>query len=114
MKKTKYELYLAGVISEGQYEAEDANNIPNLDATTVDQLKSFVAMYRSPRPQEAVHLTGISEPEMAMEAAKLLATYATNKYHAMESRAKGDIGDALRHEEECDKIYERLPESLKW
>lgn len=114
MKKTKYELYLAGVISESQYDAEAANNVPNLDATTVDQLKSFVAMYRNPRPQEAVHLTGISEPEMAMEAAKLLAVYATNKYHAMESRLKGDIGNALRHEEECDKIYDRLPDSLRW
>jgi hypothetical protein len=112
MKKTKYELYLAGVISENNYDV--ANNVPNLDATTADQLKSFITMYRNPRPQEAVHLTGISEPEMAMEAAKLLAVYATNKAHAMESRLKGDIGDALRHEEECDKIYERLPDSLKW
>jgi hypothetical protein len=114
MKKTKYDLYLAGVISESQYEATTENNVPNLDATTADQLKSFVAMYRNPRPQEAVQLTGISEPEMAMEAAKLLAVYATNKYHAMESRLKGDIGNALRHEEECDKIYDRLPDNLKW
>lgn len=112
MKKTKYEMLLAGIINESEYEVE--TNVPNLDATTIDQLKSFASMYRSPRPQEAVHLTGISEPETAMEAAKLLAVYATNKYHAMESRMKGDIGEALRHEEECDKIYDRLPDNLRW
>jgi hypothetical protein len=111
MKKTKYEMLLAGIISESQY-AE--TNVPNLDAMTADQLKSFVLMYRNPRPDESVHLTGISEPEMAMEATKLLAVYATNKMHAMEERIKGNMGEALRHEEECDKIYERLPDDLRW
>lgn len=112
MKKTNYDLYLAGVLNEGQYDV--ANHVPNLDAMTQDQLKGFIAMYRNPRPDEAVKLTGQAEPETAMEIAKLLAVYATNKAHAMESRLKGDIGDALRHEEECDKIYDRLPDSVRW
>lgn len=116
MKKTKYELYISGVISESQYEAAKnaANHVPNLDAMTSDQLKSFALMYRNPRPEEAVHMTGMAEPESAMEAAKLLAVYATNKKIAMENRAAGNIGVAIQHEDECDKIYDRLPENIKW
>lgn len=112
MKKTNYELYLAGVISESHYDV--ANHVPNLDAMTADQLRGFIHMYMNPRPDEAVKLTGQAEPETAMEIAKLLAVYANNKAHAVESRIKGDMGEALRHEEECDKIYERLPDELKW
>lgn len=112
MKKTKYDLYLAGVISESQYDV--ANHVPNLDAMTQDQLHGFVRMYMNPRPDEASRLTGQAEPETAMDIAKLLAVYANNKAKAMESRLNGDIGDALRHEEECDKIYDRLPDSVRW
>lgn len=116
MKKTKYELYISGVISESQYEAAKnaANHVPNLDAMTPDQLKSFAVMYRNPRADEAMHMTGMAEPEAAMEAAKLLAAYAINKQIAMENRAAGKIGVAIQHEDECDKIYERLPENLRW
>lgn len=112
MKKTKYDLLLAGVISESQYET--SNKVPNMDAMTHDQLGGFVAMYRNPRPDEAVKLTGIAEPEMAMDVARLLAAYATNKQKSMESRASGDMGSAIRHEDDCDKLYERLPEDLRW
>lgn len=113
MKKTKYDLYLAGVISESQYDAE-SNHVPNMDAMTQDQLAAFARMYFNPRPDEAVKLTGQAEPETAMDIAKLLAVYANNKAKAMESRLKGDIGTALRHEEECDKIYDRLPDEVRW
>lgn len=112
MKKTKYDLYLAGVISESEYEVD--NHVPNLDAMTPDQLEGFVRMYMNPRPDEASRLTGQAEPETAMDIAKLLAVYANNKRKAMESRAKGEIGVALRHEDECDKLYDRLPDSVKW
>ena len=113
MKKTKYELYLAGVISESQYDAE-SNHVPKMDAMTQDQLAAFARMYFNPRPDEAVKLTGQAEPETAMDIAKLLAVYANNKSKAMESRIKGDIGTALRHEEECDRMYDRLPDSVRW
>lgn len=112
MKKTNYDLYLAGLINESEYDV--ANQVPNLDAMTPDQLNGFVRMYMSPRPDEASRLTGQAEPETAMDIAKLLAVYANNKAKAMESRIKGDIGEAMRHEEECDKIYDRLPDSVKW
>lgn len=113
MKKTKYELYLAGIINESQYGLE-SNHVPNMDAMTQDQLAAFARMYSSPRPDEASKLTGQAEPETAMDMAKLLASYANNKAKAMESRMNGDMGTALRHEEECDKIYDRLPDSVRW
>jgi hypothetical protein len=112
MKKTKYELYLAGIISESQYEF--ANNVPNMDSMTQDQLLGFVAMYKNPRPEESMNLTGIKNPEDAMDVARLLSFYASNKKKAMEDRLKGDMNSALAHEEECERIYERLPDEVKW
>lgn len=113
MKKTNYDLYLAGIITESQYDMA-SNLVPNLDAMTPDQLRGFIAMYRNPRPEEATKLTGQPEPETAMDIAKLLAAYATNKAEAIESRSNGEIGKALQREEECDRLYDRLPDSVKW
>ena len=42
-----------------------------------------------------------------------LASYARNKADAIECRRAGKINEALRIEDVCDRIYDRLPEPLK-
>jgi hypothetical protein len=43
-----------------------------------------------------------------------LANYARTKAQAMRKRASGAILEALKLERECERIYQRLPEPLKW
>jgi hypothetical protein len=43
-----------------------------------------------------------------------LANYARTKAQAMRKRASGAILEVLKLERECERIYQRLPEPLKW
>jgi hypothetical protein len=71
--------------------------VPNLDAVDEDDLATFI--------------------EVASEARgnlHMLATYAQYKKEAIQYRAAGNIPSALFLEAECDRIYKRLPEGLRW
>lgn len=45
---------------------------------------------------------------------KGLIAYLCHKKTAMRLRSSGQIALALTHEKDCDAIYAKLPESLKW
>ena len=46
--------------------------------------------------------------------AEPLRGYAAIKARAMRARLAGDVQIALRLESACDRLYQTLPESLKW
>jgi len=72
---------------------------------------------------EAVNLDGMF-PDELMEfweqnkdgsiEQRALATYAKGKAEAMMLRESGEITAALRLESNCDWIYSKLPQNLKW
>lgn len=72
---------------------------------------------------EAVNLDGMF-PDELMEfweknkdgtiEQRALATYAKSKAEAMMLRESGEINAALRLELNCDRIYGKLPQNLKW
>lgn len=43
-----------------------------------------------------------------------IRNYADAKSMAMSLRLSGNVADAMRLEVTCERIYNRLPESLKW
>lgn len=45
---------------------------------------------------------------------RLYRQYARYKAYAMRARQEGAISNALHWEECCERIYNRIPERLKW
>ena len=45
---------------------------------------------------------------------RLLRAYATYKSLAVALRLSGSIHSAIRYENDCDHIYDMLPEDLRW
>lgn len=89
------------------------NTIPNFDAMTEDELMKFWSKYHRPRRKDAEELIGDRRKGFTNIAADL-ANYACNKSVAMKLRLEGKIETALNYEQQCDRIYERLPEDLRW
>lgn len=46
--------------------------------------------------------------------ARLYRHYARYKVNAMRARLNGDIDYALKQEQTCERIYNRLPAKLRW
>jgi len=90
----------------------EENNVPNLDCLDTETLLAFWGLYNEPSRSEAVNLVG--ERPDAEEQARKLATYASLKACAMALRASGQIARATTHEDACDRIYNALPEDLRW
>ena len=65
---------------------------PNLDDLTID-------------PQELRQVGNVLY---------LLSHYARAKANAMEYRLRGRMTDALEHESQCEKLYQKLPQWAKW
>lgn len=85
-------------------------NIPNLDAGTAEDLMAFWFTHQKGRNRAALGLSGPG----SVVTANNLACYASNKAAAMGCRLRGDIQSALVYEGICDRIYESLPENVRW
>lgn len=58
-----------------------------------------------------------TEPAALFEVAEILTTlslYATFKAGAVAFRRDGQIGDALRNEAHCQRLYDSLPVGYRW
>ena len=55
------------------------------------------------------------EPALAsLHAAQRVRRYIRRKANAIDARKAGRISDAMDAEEECDAIYNLLPDDWKW
>lgn len=45
---------------------------------------------------------------------RLGAAYAKAKLQAMRLRASGHIDAAIRHEQECNRLYKNMPQDWRW
>lgn len=84
----------------------------NLDAMTPTALSKFWAKYHRPSRADAAHLVG--DRPRARSVAQALANYAINKATGMTCRLRGDINAASIYEGIADRIYEKLPEDVRW
>jgi len=75
------------------------DTVPNLDGMNLDDLDELV---------KAGHSLLTRRDRAALRA------YAHNKATAMRCRASGNVARALAFEAECDRIYNHLPQGLKW
>lgn len=91
----------------------DESNVPNFDAMTETELMAFWKRYHRATRKDAEQLVGDRRKGFTVIAA-MLANYACNKSVAMKCRLDGRITAALVYEDICEKIYERLPDDLKW
>ncbi len=89
------------------------NNIPNFDAMTANKLMSFWSRYNRPNRKDAAELIGDKRPGYTTLCGTL-AAYASNKAAAMQCRERGDILAAEVYELICDRIFEKVPEDLRW
>lgn len=55
-----------------------------------------------------------SQPKVDRDITHELTMYCVWKRSAMRCRLSGHITLALEHEDKCDRIYSRLPESARW
>lgn len=83
-------------------------DVPNLDALDEGDL----GKWRSEQFRIACASCLQTGPEW--RARWHLIGYATHRVQAMKLRKAGDIQAAMRHEQECDVIYRRLPEWARW
>lgn len=67
-------------------------DVPNLDGLSVDP----------------------ADLDKAAKVFKLLRKYAKCKAAAMRQRLIGNINEALRHEHNCEVVYNDLPEWARW
>lgn len=79
----------------------------NLDACTIDELKTFEWECREKCQS---HETDEDDEEIYYT----LARYCHNKQRAIEARNRGDIQFALKCEEKCERFYNSLPDENKW
>jgi hypothetical protein len=85
----------------------------NLDALGFDDLELLRAGMECHPIQHARTLFP-ERPKGYVRTAKLMALYACELLEARRYRAQGHIADALKVEERCQAIYERLPEYARW
>ena len=85
----------------------------NLDALDFDELD---ALWRgvSDHPRRYALWLFPHRPKHYVRAARLLALYAVESLQARRYRAQGHIADALKVEERCQVIYEKLPDYARW
>lgn len=90
----------------------------NFDAMDKDELVAFFIEHRNGADWTRVLSRDIVPNgitwKQATKIAKKLAEYALQKSAAMRYRESGKIDPALRHEKECDRIYNELPEWARW
>jgi hypothetical protein len=87
-------------------------DLPNLDAMTQDELRTFWSKWHVTTKKEVVRFLG--EREDACKVMETLACYAINKSCAIGLRLEGQIEHALTYEQACEIQYEKLPEDVRW
>lgn len=92
---------------------ETMHKVPNLDAMPAGELMDFWKKFQRPTRKDAEELVGDRRKGYTTIAGKL-AGYASNKATAIRCRLKGQIDAATSYEAICDRIYERIPEDLRW
>jgi hypothetical protein len=70
-----------------------------------------IALSNHPRLYAKKYFNGQNYPVITI---KLLQAYAWNKSTAMILRAEGNIQTAIKYENICDKIYNKLPNYAAW
>jgi hypothetical protein len=89
-------------------------NVPNLDATSQQELMSFWMKYQNVgKRKDCEALVGDRRKGYTIIAGNLGA-YAANKSAAMGCRERGDVSAALSYERICDSIYDTLPADCRW
>ncbi len=83
----------------------------NLDCEI--ECAEFVAKYGTNKGIRLANLLGI-KGKGSKSAANALSNYAWNKTAAIDCRKRGAIGIAMTYENICDRIYSKMPDSIKW
>jgi hypothetical protein len=78
------------------------------------QALDALAQAEAHRVQETLNLDALTPTELEAITHPKLKTYAKTKARAMKARTSGDIAKALLLEDQCDRIYRRLPANLQW
>lgn len=84
----------------------------NLDAMTCEELHRFLYSEMTERRQALKWFP--TRPRGYTKAAHPIRMYGISKLRAMRLRVAGDIKAALGWEDECQRIYDRLPEYARW
>ena len=84
----------------------------NLDDISLEELNNLRIVFRD-RPEEVARFV-FPDKDDRTETVMSLYLYTTNKVYARGSRLAGLIQDALRDEDECERIYSSLPDYAKW
>lgn len=88
---------------------------PNLDAMMPSELHEFWLDNSRPMTRrDAAQKMFPSRRDGYMKVAGLLADYAINREVACKHRLGGYIEDALKYEDNCGRIYMRLPKWARW
>ena len=89
-----------------------AQEIPNFDAMTQEELRAFWSKWHITTKKKASLVVG-DRPD-ARNIVEILACYAINKSCAVGLRLEGKIEQAMKYEADCELWYERLPDDVRW
>jgi len=89
------------------------SKVPNLDALPPDELVKFAERYEGALFLRARELFP-DRPKRYVGAARDLGHYARNMSVAWHLRAAGKVQSAVKYEEICDRIYQKLPRYARW
>jgi len=87
-------------------------DLPNFDAMSQDELRTFWGKWHITTKKRASAFTG--DRKDARQIMEKLACYAINKSCAISLRLEGKIEQALTYEQACELQYEQLPEDVQW
>lgn len=96
-----------------QYEVVSGDQgVPNLDCMEVEELRAFwlsTTKYTKGKQHAKARELFPSRRDGYVKVTEGLGHYAINKASAMRCRLRGDIGEALKYEQICDRIHLWLP-----
>lgn len=82
----------------------------NLDCE--HDVELFIEKHGNTKGRRLANSLGMSGRQSS-KIANLFSGYAWNKVTAIELRKNGNIQTAIQYEEVCDRIYSRIPESVR-
>ncbi len=93
---------------------EPENNIPNFDCfIDENDIQKWLDEHQ-PVTTNIARQVFPHQPVGYVKTTKVLCEYAAHKITAMKFRKEGKMQAALLSEEECDRIYDSLPQFAKW
>lgn len=99
-------------VAAGKHIIEET--VPNFDGMNQIDIEEWLTNHPY-NEKTAKKLFGDQDFQIDQIAVLLtIREYASYKNEAMKRRAKGYIGSAMECEEACDRIYNRIPKSLRW